>query len=227
MGKTYGIVCHNCTDVVVENCVIEDLDHGIEVSGESLESWKPVFRGNTISGCSYGISCSFVSQPGKPFFDGNTIVGCGWGVEVLYAHPNFESCEILHSIERGMMYSGHCGGNVNKCVIAHTGGNGVTIYSDPPLASPAFNGSWLPENANDFYDNSGWDLWYEHTSEQGLVMAPYNYWGIDCPDFATRIHGGVIYRPWMDSTHTQVFTESDCPGATEPSSWGGIKALFR
>jgi hypothetical protein len=227
MGHTYGITCYGCTDVVVENCVVDDLVYGILVEGESLESRKPVIRDNTIVSCSYGITCWDSSQPSRPLLDGNTIISCGWGVEVLDAQPHVESCKILDSGERGMTYSGHCGGNVNKCVIAYTGGNGVSIWSHPSLAAPWFNGSWLPENANDFYGNSGWDIWYEHTSEQGLVMAPYNYWGSDCPDFATKIHGGVIYSPWMDSTHTQVLTEDDCPEASDPSTWGSIKAIFR
>jgi hypothetical protein len=228
MGNKSGIICHSCTDVVVEDCVIEGrLSYGIRVDGESLEWWKPLFRNNTIRDCAYGISCVDVSQPGRPLFEGNIITSCDCGAEVRDAHPYFESCEITYSAGSGMVYSGHCGGGCDKCTIAHNAGNGVMIYSSPPLAAPSFNGSWLPENANDFYDNGGWDLWYEHTSPQGLVMAIYNYWGSDCPDFAVKIHGRVDYTPWMDSTHTLVFDEDDCPGATESSSWGSIKALFK
>jgi hypothetical protein len=58
-------------------------------------------------------------------------------------------------------------------------------------------------------------------------MAIYNYWGSDCPDFAAKIHGRVDYTPWMDSTHTQVFDEDDCPPSTEPCTWSSIKAMYR
>jgi len=227
MGWPTGIFVYNCTDVVVENCIIESFDYGIWVEGESLEWWKPVFRNNTIRGCSYGISCSDGWEPSRPLFEGNIITHCGRGAAMWDSKPNFVSCEIIYSYVYGLAYWGHCGGNVNKCVIAHTNGDGVYISSDPALAAPCFNGSWLHENANDFYDNAGWDIWYKYASGQGLVMAPYNYWGSDCPDFAAKIYGGVIFRPWMDSTHTLVFDEDDCPDATEPTTWGGIKAIYR
>jgi hypothetical protein len=112
-------------------------------------------------------------------------------------------------------------------VIAHNQGDGVVICSDPPLASPDFNGSWLPEEANDIYDNGGWDIWYEHSGDWALVMAIYNYWGSNCPNFAAKIHGRVDYSPWMDSTHTEVLTESNCPDAAESSTWGAIKSMYR
>jgi hypothetical protein len=216
MGEDYGIVCNNCTDVVIEDCVIERLDHGISVNGESLEWGKPVVRNNTIRDCSYGISCSAVVGPSRPLFEGNTITGCGKGAEIWNSEPDFESCEIINSWAYGLVYIDHCGGNVNKCTIAHTHGTGVYVWCDPPLAAPWFNGSWLHENANDFYDNAGWDIWYRYTGDQGLMMAPYDYWGSDCPNFAGKIYGRVIYTPWMDSTHTQVFDEDDCPPSADP-----------
>jgi hypothetical protein len=32
---------------------------------------------------------------------------------------------------------------------------------------------------------------------------------------------------WLDSTHTVVLNEDDCPGVGEPATWGMIKALFK
>ena len=226
-GPTKGINLFECTDVVVESCVVENVGVGIKVSGLS-QSWdKPVIRDNTIRHCSYGVLCWDVWHPGRPRFSGNVITDCGHGVDVENSSPYFDSCEIAHNTWFGMGYHGRCGGNVRSSVIAHNGGSGVEISTDPSGATPGFNGSWLPEEANDFYDNGAWDIWYAHSGDWDLVMAIYNYWGSDCPDFASKIHGRVNYNPWMDSTHTEVFVDEDCQEATEPTTWGSIKSLFR
>jgi hypothetical protein len=225
-GWLMGINCTECTDVVVEDCVIEHVTYGIYVWGESQSWWKPCFRDITIRNCAYGISCWDVHNPSRPLFEDVSISDCQGGVDVLESEPNFESCTITFCSDYAMTYLGHCGGNCDKCLIAHNQ-EGVRIYSDPPLAAPSFNGSWLPENANDFYDNVGWDIYYEHTAPQSLVMAIWNYWGEECPDFSSRVHGRVDYTPWTDSTHTRLLNPEVCAQATEPSTWGAIKAMFR
>ena len=225
-GWLTGIDLYRCTDVVVENCILEDLAYGIDVYGESEAWWWPQFQDITIRNCAYGISCRNVHNPGRPFFLNVSITDCEGGVDVLDSEPNFESCTITSCGDYAMTYLGHCGGNCDKCTIAYNQ-EGVRIYSDPPLAAPSFNGSWLPENANDFYDNAGWDIYYEHTHDQALVMATWNYWGEDCPDFSSRVHGRVDYTPWTDSTHTRLLNPEVCAQGSEPSTWGGIKAMFR
>jgi hypothetical protein len=226
-GSTEGVSCYQCTDVVVENCIIEDVMYGIYVSGESQEWYEPVLRDNVIRNCHTGIYCRDVAEPSRPHLLGNSITYCDVGVEVLNSEPRVEACEIMYCEDWGMHYWGACGGNVKSSVIAHNLGDGVYINTDPEPAVPHFNGSWLPEEANDIYDNAGWDIWYAHSCGNCLVMAIYNYWGSNCPDFEGKIHGRVDYSPWMDSTHTQVLTEDDCPEASDPSTWGNIKAMFR
>ena len=225
-GSVSGIYCFECTDVVVGNCVIEHVTYGIDVCWESEAWWKPCFRDITIRNCDSGIHCRDVQNPGRPFFENVSVSDCDVGADIKDSEPNFESCTITTCGDYAMLYSGHCGGNCDKCIIAHNQ-EGVHIYSDPPLAAPSFNGSWLPENANDFYDNVGWDIYYEHSSPQSLVMAIWNYWGEDCPDFSTRVHGRVDYTPWTDSTHTRLLNPEVCAQAREPSTWGSIKAMFR
>jgi hypothetical protein len=161
-GWLYGINCARCTDVIVEDCVIEDVGYGIRVNWESQEWCKPLFRNITIRNCTKGVSCQDVLEPSRPLFEGVSISHCDVGVEVWNSEPNFESCEITYCNDYGMVYIGHCGGDCDKCVIARNENCGVYISSDPPLAAPGFNGSWLPENANDFYDNGSYDIWYEH-----------------------------------------------------------------
>ncbi|MFH1314113.1 MAG: right-handed parallel beta-helix repeat-containing protein [Candidatus Eisenbacteria bacterium] len=227
MGGISGINVVECTDVVVENCILEDISVGIETWGESSEWWKPVIRDNVIRNCNTGIMCYEVYHPGRPYFVGNTITDCRLGVEVWNSEPNFEDCEITYCRDAGMAYGGHCGGNVKRSVIAHNEEYGIYVGSDPPIASPTFNGSWLPELANDIYDNGSWDIFYDHTGADAPLMAIYNCWRAECPEFATRVYGTVMYSPWMDSTHTRLIYTVDCETATEPSTWGSIKAMFR
>jgi hypothetical protein len=223
-----GIKVWNCTDVVVEDCIIDATPyHGIWVEGASSEWWKPVIRNNVVRNCTYGILCTEVYDPGRPYFVGNTITDCRTGVDVWDSEPNFDYCEITHCSVAGMSYVGHCGGNVKRSVIAHNEQYGVCVWVDPPIASPTFNGSWLPELANDIYDNGSWDIFYDHTGPDAPLMAIYNCWRAECPDFPTRVYGNVMYSPWMDSTHTRMIYTVDCQTSAEPSTWGSIKAMFR
>ena len=155
------------------------------------------------------------------------VTACNCGGEIMNSSPNFDNNDITQCRDYALYYTGHCGGNLTSNVIAHNGDHGIYIYADPPLAAPDFNGSWLPEEANDFYENHAGHIWYDHSPGDGFVMALYNYWGSPCPDFATKIHGEVNYSPWMDSVHEQVLDEDDCPDGTKPSTWGAIKGLFR
>ena len=227
VGGIYGIKISECTDVVVEDCILEDVAIGIKVVGESSEWWKPVIRNNVIRNCSMGILCDDVNEPGRPYFVGNTVTGCRWGVHVHDSEPNFDGCEITYCREFGMMYVGYCGGNVKRSIIAHNEEFGISVGTDPPIASPTFNGSWLPELANDIYDNGSWDIFYDHTGPDAPLMAIYNCWRAECPDFPRRVYGNVMYSPWLDSTHTRLIYTVDCETSTEPSTWGSIKAMFK
>jgi hypothetical protein len=227
MGGICGIKTSGCTDVIVEDCTLEDLAVGIKTWGESSEWWKPVVRNNLIRNCSVGIDCHDVIEPGRPYFVGNTITECRFGIEVSNSEPNIDHCEVTYCSECGMDYWGHCGGGVWSSVIAHNEEYGIYIAADPPIASPSFNGSWIPEEANDIYDNGSWDIFFEHTGPGSPLMAIYNCWRAECPDFARRVHGNVMYSPWLDSTHTRLIYTADCPPSTESTPWGAIKAMYR
>jgi len=222
-----GVKSYNCTDIIVENCVIENLCYGIYAKGVSHEWWKPIFRNNIIRNCAYGIACGEIYDPGRPLFQDNIIRDCNSGVWVYNSSPLFEGNQIVHNDEHGMEYWEYCGGGCIRNTIAHNAHGGVYIYADPPLASPSFNGSWLPQDANDFYGNGNFDIWYDHSPGRACVMALYNYWGTNCPDFESKLHGEIYYSPWVDSTHTVILNEDDCPGATNSTTWGTIKAMFR
>jgi hypothetical protein len=226
MSITYGIRCYDCTDVIVENCVIEGMSYGIYFEGTSQGWWWPVFRNNQIRECGVGVGCWEVEGYSRPRFQDNVIHDCSYGAELSDAGPVFDGNRITYCYH-GMHYEGHCGGNCILNVIAHNEECGVYVLSDPPLAAPGFNGSWDPDEANDIYDNGTWDIWYAHSGAYDVLMAVWNYWGCECPDFASRIYGRVDYNPWTDSTHTVKLNEDNCSGATEPTSWGRIKAMYR
>ena len=222
----YGIWC-TATDAVIEDCIIEGFYNGILMDEPSSQWWKPVFRNNIIRNCSYGIAVENVLDPGRPYLEGNTITGCYRGVRVIDSSPMLADNVITNSIRDGLYYAGHCGGNCKRNVIANNGRSGVFILSaDPPLAVPDFNGGLVPADANDFYGNAAYDIDYCY-SHQGGVMAKWNWWGADCPDFTGKFRGLVYYDPWTDETHTQRLDPETCQQATEPSTWGVIKALFR
>jgi len=224
---TYGVWCGDCTDAVVENCIIENVSYAMCFEWSSTEWWKPVFRNNVARNCGIGIGVLDVNEPGRPAFENNTITDCNIGAEIRDSSPLLYGNEITYCLYYGLFYTGHCGGNCARNIIAHNLDIGVYIYADPPLAAPDFNGGLDPADANDFYDNVSYDIKYEHSGGVSGVAAKLNYWGADCPDFPSKIFGTVYYGPWMDSSHTRFLTQADCPGAAEPSTWGSIKALFR
>jgi parallel beta-helix repeat protein len=224
---TEGIHVLNCTDAIVENCIIENVSYGIYVEGTSGAWWKPVFRNNVIRDCSFGITVRSVVDPGRPFIEGNVITDCVCGVEAMDSSPMLADNIVMGCRDAGLYYSGRCGGNCKRNVIANNMSHGVLIASaDPPLAVPDFNGGLVPADANDFYGNGGYDIDYCY-SDRGGVMAKWNWWGADCPDFSGKFNGLVYYSPWTDSTHTRRLDEDSCTVSAEPSTWSKIKTMFR
>lgn len=225
-SATQGVWVWDCTDVIVENCIIENVSFGIYAEGVSGSWYKPVFRNNIIRNCSRGITVRDVLDPGRPYLEGNTVTGCNRGMEVFDSSPLLAD-NIVMNCNTGLYFNGRCGGNCKRNVIANNVEDGVLIVSaDPPLAVPDFNGGLSTADANDFYGNGGYDINYCY-SDVGGVMAKQNWWGADCPDFTGKFNGLVYYSPWVDSAHTRILREEDCAVTTESSTWGTVKALYR
>jgi len=226
---TEGVSCWASTNVLVQDCIIEHVYAGISVSGQSTEWHKPMFKNNEIRKCGYGIYVRDVVDPGRPSFQGNVISECTDGAYVHDSMPVFDGNRITDCRDWGICYYGNCGGECLRNVITHNGG-GVYINADPPYAAPSLNGGLSVPDGNDIFDNTGYDLSYECCrlgEDPWPVYARLNYWGSRCPDSATVFHGPVYYEPWVDSTHTEILNRSDCPDATEPTTWGSIKAMFK
>jgi hypothetical protein len=186
-----------------------------------------VFRDNTIRRCKYGIVCEEVYDPGRPYFLRNEVTQSGYsGAEVYSSSPMFDSNEFSGG-RYGMYFQGHCGGGCRLNKICNNTQDGVVIYPDPELAAPGFNGGLDPNYANSFSGNGGYAIYNGFEDPTTSVFAEFNYWGSRCPDFSALFYGPVDYEPWVDSTHTEILHPHDCPDATEPSTWGSIKAMFR
>jgi len=227
MYPVRGLGCWNSTDVIVEDCIFEDLHYGVEASGTSSEWFKPVFRDNVFRGCIYGIACIDMQDPGRPYFLRNIMSECiTAGAYVYNSSPMFDSNEIMNCWY-GMYYEGDCGGGCRLNKISNNTEDGVVLYPYNQLATPDFNGGLDPNYANDFSGNGGCAIYNGYPGATAGVLAKFNYWGSRCPNFSALFHGPVDYEPWVDSTHTEILHPHDCPDATEPTTWGSIKALFR
>jgi hypothetical protein len=227
-----GIDLYRCSNVVVSNCILETDAAGVRVSDPSWTWRTPIIRDNIISlgpQGYHGIFCYSAEGFCYPLIEDNIIsggmVGCYFGDVSPFLEGNQISNTQLWAL--GFEYVNHQSWSYcTRNSIAHNNGGGVYVFANPAYGAPIFNGSGDPRLANDFYDNAERDMQYDHDGPSA-VTASYNYWGSDCPNFAHKLQGNINFSPWMDSTHTKVLTQEDCPNATEPCTWGTIKAMYR
>jgi hypothetical protein len=137
---------------------------------------------------------------------GNTIVGNG------------ETRVYFEGYSQSLMHSNRIIGN---------GKYGVEDRTDYVYQSPCLNCTFTKETANDVYGNGLYDVYFVEETGHGLFEASYNYWGTLCPQ-PSQFYGRVDVMVWVDSTHTVVCIDCEnCHHATEPTTWGRIKAMFR
>lgn len=233
MGWPAGIMIWRAADVVVENCVITGIMFGITFGGGVAQGNEPVIRNNRISSCEYGLACDVWddSRP-SPLFEGNIVTDCKYGVGVWESSPRFERNTFAHCRFSGMEFT-LSGGVCNRNTIAYNGlagcgdCGGVMVRGTTGPDGLWFNEPGRLDAANDFYANVGFDIRVDGGESTFEVGASGNYWGGRCPDFAHKITPDVSFIPWTDSMHAALLYPKDCPGATEPATWGAIKALFR
>ena len=140
-----GVSCDLSTDVIVENCIMEDLDFGIHVSGASSEWWWPVFRDNVIRRCRYGIVCDGIDDPGRPYFLRNTVTqSTNAGAMVSNSSPIFDSNEFSGGYH-GMYFEGLCTAGCRLNKIMNNAQHGVVIYPEPRgWLHQTSMGGWTP-----------------------------------------------------------------------------------
>lgn len=235
MGWPTGIFLGDCLDVIVEDCIVQAPAYGIQVHGAITGPDMPIIRGNRISNCAYGLDCGGSFARLTPLFQDNVVTDCNFGIHVDRSAPRIDGNSITNCRWMGMQFGGDCGGNCTRNIIANNGyiggdvdHGGVWIGGDTEGQTVSFNKFCEPAMANDFYGNTGCDICTRALGEYMWVDAEYNYWGSDCPDFSGRFLGKIWCGIWVDSAHTSIFTDwSHCQKPTEPSTWGGIKAIYR
>ena len=153
--------------------------------------------------------------------EGNT------GIHVHYSDPYIRGNTISGFDEAGVYFVGWSKSIMESNRIVDNGNYGVYARMDDWLYSPCLNCMRGRETANDVYGNGLYDVYYVENTGFGLFEATLNYWGTPCPQ-PGRFHGRVRWTPWVDSTHTILCSDCDsCGDATEPTTWGSIKAMFR
>jgi parallel beta-helix repeat protein len=234
MGWPFGIVVGNSVDVIIEDCIIDGTGaYGIWILGQAAVPNMPVIRNNKIRNCAYGISSSGQFAKITPLLEGNTITDCNFGIESYECSPTIDSNTVTHCRYWGITFYHSPGAVCTRNLIAHNGTIGVgdaggvfasTLGNYEPRVH--LSDCSDPTMANDIYDNVPLDA-CTPAAGSTLLYADCNYWGSRCPGFVTKMKGQISYGAWVDSTHTEVLTSKDCPGATEQTTWGAIKAIFK
>jgi hypothetical protein len=215
------------SDVIVEDNVIYGPHHGIALFGEPPCPQSPIIRGNEIHDCFVGIWTWWVWASNSPQILDNHIHHC-WDYGILSedSDPYIDGNVIEHNYLSGLYFEGWTQSLLVRNKIVNNDGDGVIAIAEYIFAHPDLNHTGQKELANDIYGNSGYDVYYEEETGIGTFGATLNYWGRLIP--IPTLYGNVDYVPWVDSSHTLMcHTKDDCYPTTSPTTWGGIKALYR
>jgi hypothetical protein len=223
--------CGSCA-IVVEASNVEIIDndidnfcHGIGVWLDPVDQGQSLILRNTVHGSCVGIDVYSVPTNGCLKIQGNRIRYClEAGIRIQDASPIVVSNTVEHVSLSGIMFYGASETALKRNTI-NNNAVAVDIYCDDPARLPSLNPYGSARDANDLCGNS-----YCVNTHGGpaSIWAMYNYWGCVCPD-PSRFSANVAFLPWFaDSAHTCICGNCEtCQPATEPRSWGSIKALFR
>lgn len=222
-----GVELHHAAGSFIDSCSFYNFDDGIRVYGESGYSSTPCIRYCRVSHCWYAIYCANVESYYSPVIRFCTLLDNDWAIYCYNSRPYIADNYIARSSRAGVYCEGRSPALLDRNTIVDGERYRIWVRTDV-FCEPYLTSSWVPSNANNIYGNAWCDLFYDVEDQRSLVEARYNYWGSDCPDFESIIcgPGRVNYLPWVDSTHTYVYDECP-PQATEPTTWGRVKAMFR
>ncbi len=220
-GRAIGVAAG---DLLIRQNIIEGFEFGIEAAGGWYD--QGARAGNHIIECMYGLFL-YDSGPMCPVVENNTFEDCVTAIGGYGCSAWIVRNRILSSIYCGISLEGYAYCMMwNNTIIGTAGSYGIYAHIWR-WGSIEFKGSRNPINGNNIYGNGRYDLYFLDDTREATFDATLNYWGSDCPDFEGRIYGPVDCTPWTDATHSRILTEEDCPGATEPTTWGSIKAMYR
>jgi hypothetical protein len=222
-----GAELNRATGSFMDSCSFDHFFYGITVYGVSGYSSTPRIRYCRVTHSAIGIECNDTEAYFSPVIRFCTLLDNDWAIWLYNSRPYIVDNYIARSYWAGVYCRGCSPALLDRNTIVDGLDVGLWVETDV-FCEPDLTSSWVPSNANNIYGNAGCALFNNVADQRGLVEATYTYWGSDCPDFETIIcgPGRVDYLPWVDSTHTEVYDECP-PQTTEPTTWGGIKALFR
>ena len=221
--------CDEAHAVIEDNVITGGFVDGIRVRGPFPMSSSPIIKNNSITYCvDRAIDCANTSPYSSPWIEGNKMAYNGIGLYMENTYPVVERNVISYNYD-GLQIRCPAVVNFRMNVITHNSNCGAWIWEriGYPYTAPCFNCSWEEETANDIYGNGAYDIYFRDDTGNDLIEARYNYWGTLCPS-ASQFYGRVSWIPWVDSTHTVLCSDCEsCHHATEPTTWGSIKAMYR
>ena len=219
-----AIECWSSRATIEDNIIPGKFRWGIAVDGPNPVPGTPEIRNNSITGCIVlGIECENWCSP---LIEGNTITDNGTGLYMKEAQAVVNGNVIAGNRWDGIQCEEGCPAVITRNTI--TGNAHFGLYINTPASyGPVFADGSVPGCGNSIYGNTDCDLVYTPLYGSGSISVPFTYWGDDCPDFVGTvcISGEAVHVPWSDADHTEILWS--CPEATEPSTWGIIKSMYR
>ncbi len=215
-------------DATVSGNIVEGNTVGILVGEHfNFHNWTGTvdIADNTVRGNETGVRIAApVYWEGWANVIGNEISGNTTGISVLSSGPSYYRGTIHVLMERNVVS--------NNTEIGVTFRAGTWHPSSPPGVDAVVGGSL--EAANDFYGspvNLRASVWGD-CGNIG-ISGGYNFWGsVLCADFAPLFDveedDGVQFEflPFTDESHSLIYEDCEA-SATQPVTWGRLKALYR
>ena len=222
-----GIDMYETVGCTVDSCTIYGYIYGIDIAGKAGYTESPVISNCFIDYCGMGIECGNLYPQGAPIIEDNLINDCGRGIECFSTGAIIRRNRIWGCYYAGIELQGRSPATVIQNVMAGSEECGFFVACDAGY-EPNLYSLEIPGCGNSLYNNRGRDIYFHPGDDECYLSANYTYWGSDCPDFDRIIPSGenIQYIPWSDSTHSKIFWECP-PQATEPTTWGAIKAMYR
>lgn len=222
----HGIVTWKTTGCAIESCTFEGFHNAIEISGKTQPTVSPLVSRCYFTRCTVGVECANIYPENTPVIQANDFHDCVWGVYCFSAAPVITRNRFTECFWAGIYCADRSPAVITRNSIADNVKYGLYVMTPAGYEPSLFDGS-VPASGNSFFGNGECDLLFETPTGGGRLYALFTYWGSDCPDFSGVICGtGVDYIPWTNSTHTEIFSQCP-PQATEPTTWGAIKSIYK
>jgi hypothetical protein len=240
----YGgaVFCTNCTDLTISRCTFlnnhADYGGGVSCGGTTLELVDCVFRNNSAVSYGGGLECgdhASVYLRGC-IFDNNS-AGWGGGIVCVTASLWIENCTFFGNRATASEYFGEPGGGS----VYVFGESSVVLENTIIASSSSGEGIWcedenVPEvSCCDIWGNAhgGWvGCIADRLGVDGNFSANPLFCNIETGDFQVETCSPCLPGNHPDGYECGVevgafLSGRECGAATEPTTWGSIKAIYR